>query len=397
MTTAADIMKREYVNIDVSEPLSSLIGKFIKLNESDACVFDKKRFIGLFSHDLLLKSRIDIRGMKLKSVTAPVPHLKNTDDIVKIASLMFDANTTILPVVEKRFIGIVSIFDVLSHIGEISGLEKTKVAEIRHPAPITIGEDEKINKAMELMSENHIDRLPVVDGRGNTSGFLSHIDIMDRFYVHHARRDEGSTAPKAQTRVYTAVRDDILALPVKDFMSKGELIITDEKDSIAAAAKKMIVNRVLSLLILKNGSPSGILTKRDILEAMMSSKFRPMRNIQFARLESIDIDEFAKRWVMKISSFYAEKLAYLVKNELNIALHFKEYKKKGKQHKFSIHARAIFPGGTVASGNAHDWDIRRAVHKAFRDLEHQLRSRFKKSKAAASVRKSSEGGMNGFI
>jgi hypothetical protein len=69
-------------------------------------------------------------------------------------------------------------------------------------------------------------------------------------------------------------------------------------------------------------------------------------------------------------------------------VHIKEYSKTGKRHKFSMHVRVSYPGGTVASSRSHDWDARRALHKSFKDIENRLIHRFKKNiREIPSIRK----------
>ena len=150
MKTAADIVRKNYVSVQADEPVAHLIGKFLTLHEREACVFDNRKFMGMFSHRAFLKSKVDVKTMKVKSVTVPVPHLKKGHDLVEIAALMFYSNAAMLPVINGEFLGVVHVFDVFKSITDIP---EVKVKDVRHPTAITIGEDEKVNKALELMSE----------------------------------------------------------------------------------------------------------------------------------------------------------------------------------------------------------------------------------------------------
>ncbi len=375
MATAGELLRKEYLAVEADEPVASLIGKLVKSNEWTACVLDNSRFIGLFAHDLFLKSRFDIKQAKVRNFVKPVPHLEKRHGLAEIATLMFDSNAAMLPVFNGKMAGVVHVFDVLRRVKEEPELKKMRVMDARHPKAITIPESETINKALEIMHDEHIDRMPVADENGKIAGFLSHIDVMRKYYAHHIKRDLGGGREKTATEVFEPNRKNILKLPVSDFMSKGEILSVSENDLLQEAARKMADNEVLSLLV--RDAENAIITKRDILEAIANTRVKEVRNIQYVGLERLDIDEFTRKWAQKIASYYAEKISFLVKNEFSIAVHIKEYKKSGKSHKFSIHSRVSFPGGTVASGKSHDWDLRRALHKSFRDLEHRLSARHK--------------------
>ena len=381
MMKAADLMRDDFVKIDVSDSVSTLIGRLVNEKKTEACVFDKKRFEGMFSHRALLKTRIDVKNSKISEFVAASPKLREDHDLTQAATLMFDSNLAALPVFRKeKFLGIVSAFDILGHIDEIPGLDHVRVKTIRHPAAITISEDSPVGRALYIMSEEHIDRLPVVDRKREIAGIITHMGLMERFYIHHLKR-EMAQKPRTQTKAFKGERPDILALPVKNFMSKDGIgIITAKEDeTLKAAAKKMAENRVYSLIVPDGKWPRYIVTKRDLLEAIAATRIEELTNIQYIGLDELNMDRFTEDWVKKIASYYSEKIGFLVKNEFDVVVHIKKYKKAGKQHKYSVHLRVNYPGGTVASGKAYDWDIRRALHKGFRDLKNELSHRYKRN------------------
>ena len=121
-------------------------------------------------------------------------------------------------------------------------------------------------------------------------------------------------------------------------------------------------------------------------QAHMISDFA--RHVQIVGLDDVHLTDIQKGWVIEIASSYAEKIQHMVKNEYHIVLHLKEYHKEGRRHKYSIHARINYPGGPIVSSRSHDWEIRTALHKAFRDIENELRHRYKiNPKELPSIRK----------
>ncbi len=93
-----------------------------------------------------------------------------------------------------------------------------------------------------------------------------------------------------------------------------------------------------------------------------------------------ELDEMEKSIVNKLANEYYQKIARSLKNITSLQIHIKTYEdenksRKEKQRKFSIHAKAIAPTSIFASTKAHDWDLARTLHKAFKDLENEIEHR----------------------
>jgi CBS domain-containing protein len=54
-----------------------------------------------------------------------------------------------------------------------------KVGEFMTRRPVTVQEDEGFDRAIDLMSQAHVRRLPVVDRRGRLRGIVSLDDILE--------------------------------------------------------------------------------------------------------------------------------------------------------------------------------------------------------------------------
>lgn len=95
-----------------------------------------------------------------------------------------------------------------------------------------------------------------------------------------------------------------------------------------------------------------------------------MEPIQFIGVK--ELDNVQQTIVNKLSTEYYDKIQRELKNLTSIVVHVKAYEKEGKKSKFSIHLRAIAPTKIFESTKAADWDLARALHKAFKDLERQI-------------------------
>ncbi|MEM4336589.1 MAG: HPF/RaiA family ribosome-associated protein [Candidatus Woesearchaeota archaeon] len=87
------------------------------------------------------------------------------------------------------------------------------------------------------------------------------------------------------------------------------------------------------------------------------------------------LNESEKSILNKLSSEYYEKIRnHFLKNTTKIEIHIKAYDQTGERKKFSVDIKVISPTRkTYVSNKSQDWDFARAIHKAFRDLENQIK------------------------
>ena len=95
--------------------------------------------------------------------------------------------------------------------------------------------------------------------------------------------------------------------------------------------------------------------------------------IQFVGVSDLPPEE--QDVVNKLSTEYFDKIKRSVKNITSLMVHVKLYDAEGARKKYSVHAKAISPAGTFTSEHAADWDLARAVHKSFKNLENEVKHR----------------------
>jgi CBS domain-containing protein len=122
----------------------------------------------------------------------------------------------------------------------------------------TVPPDAPVESAAELMTTKSVTALPVVDG-GRLVGMISESDLL----WHRVPSD-----PTAQIRHYPDT--DPLERPgkVSEVMSPYPLTTRPEAD-VAEVAEQMLENDVRSLPVIDNNRVAGIISRRDILRAMV--------------------------------------------------------------------------------------------------------------------------------
>ena len=102
-------------------------------------------------------------------------------------------------------------------------------------------------------------------------------------------------------------------------------------------------------------------------------KEKTMENeiIQFIGVN--ELEDADQAVVNKLSTEYYEKIKRSLNNLTSMTVHIKTYKDEGGNRlKYSMHTKVIAPTHIFDSEKTSDWDLARALHKTFKDLESQI-------------------------
>lgn len=97
--------------------------------------------------------------------------------------------------------------------------------------------------------------------------------------------------------------------------------------------------------------------------------------VQFIGLNTLQ--PLQQQEVKDITAAAFEKLKRDINTLHTMIVHIKEYQQDGNRQKYSLHVRLNSTARVFESCKAHDWDLRRAVHKAMNDVKQQISRRFK--------------------
>ncbi len=99
-------------------------------------------------------------------------------------------------------------------------------------------------------------------------------------------------------------------------------------------------------------------------------KFGEHEVIQFIGVSDLPAEEQAV--VNTLTTEGYEKIKRKLHNIVNMSVHVKCYQKEGNKKKYSLHVKVAAPTQVFDSSNADDWELPRAVHKAFNDIMNQI-------------------------
>jgi CBS domain-containing protein len=108
-----------------------------------------------------------------------------TDAVSRVAELMKKEDVGSVPVVEtlssRRLVGIVTDRDLVTKV--VAGglaVESATARDAMTFNPATCREDDDVDRAIELMAQRQIRRVPVVDSDGRVTGIISQADVATR-------------------------------------------------------------------------------------------------------------------------------------------------------------------------------------------------------------------------
>jgi CBS domain-containing protein len=104
------------------------------------------------------------------------------------ASIMKDKNVGIVPIiksdVDHKLVGVVTDRDIcLAVVAQNVQPDTVKVQQCMTTFIVTVRPDDDVQKAMTLMSENQVRRIPVVNQEGLLEGMVATADILQRANV----------------------------------------------------------------------------------------------------------------------------------------------------------------------------------------------------------------------
>ncbi len=109
--------------------------------------------------------------------------------------------------------------------------------------------------------------------------------------------------------------------------------------------------------------------------AKIVPKFGTHEMIQFVGVNELNAEE--QELVSRLSTESYEKFTRILKNIEQMVVHIKTYENEGQKKKFALHIRVKAPtSAIIESCKSHDFDLARALHKAFDDIRVQIEHKF---------------------
>jgi predicted transcriptional regulator len=305
-------------------------------------VFDDSKFCGAIRRRFLLQIGTSFPKRLVKNLLMKPPRvtLDMPDDY--IAQLFIDSGLHLLPVFEKD--EMIGVIDRNTFMKEVVSEEigDTGIEEVVSRNVITIKPEENLGKAVGLLKEYNIYKLPVFEnqllGVLNLSNILKYFSRAGKITVSNLRNTKVKDIMR--DAVYSVKRNENLKKVIDEFCKKNisSLVVLNEK-----------------------GYLYGMVTKTDILKKYLSSFTKESFNIRIAsKVEGIDKERIFK----KLSS-----LEKLLDSNSEVFIYFKKGKEKFRGAPLINCRLHLFMPGYTKNISVEGWGVDHAVELALHKIK----------------------------
>ena len=141
------------------------------------------------------------------------------------------------------------------------------VKDVMMSPVVTITEDTPLGEAVALMHKSCISGLPIVDAEGNLTGLVTEYDVIQAMMPRNTDCLLTDT-PNVRAEAMRERFCEIAQQPVSNIMAKNVAAISDH-ETIMDAAGVVLIRKFKRVPVVREGKPVGIVSRVDILKAML--------------------------------------------------------------------------------------------------------------------------------
>jgi acetoin utilization protein AcuB len=146
--------------------------------------------------------------------------------------------------------------EVEKRVHEKGVTQTMRVKNRMTPNPIVANPKTNYNEALRLMKLNHIKHLPIIDDKGKPIGIVTQ---------HNMLRATPSPVTTLNVFEIATFLDNV----TMESIMTSPVLAVDESCSITNAANFMLINKIDSLLVMRDGTLAGIITIADIFKTFI--------------------------------------------------------------------------------------------------------------------------------
>ncbi|WP_049997253.1 CBS domain-containing protein [Halococcus sediminicola] len=274
----ADIATTDHAEVSADQRLGKVRARFEDENPRGLIVTDDGEYVGVITQRSLMQSHVE-DSTKANALMTSAPQVERTADVREVARMLVEGNTKVAPVFEGDSLwGIVTADAILEAV--LDNLDALVVSQIYTDDVIAVSEDTRVGRAINLLREHGISRLPVENEAGYLTGVVTTHDLVDFVVRNMDQPTEGERSGDS---------DRMLDIPVYDLMnSPVETASRDE--SVREAVTRMLDSDYNGLVVTSpedDRTIDGVLTKTDVLRALTFTEEDHM-DVQITNIDLLD-------------------------------------------------------------------------------------------------------------
>lgn len=182
--------------IESTVSVSKAIGTMLRDDSYNVFCMDGREVSTINARELLTSR--DVKNMKISPLLHKVQAIRRNDTLEKAAAIMSHNRMRAVPVVEDgKIIGAVNIKEIIKLLNQES-LNWISASDILTQNPITVGSNELLSSARQIMATKKIDHLPVISG-GKVSQVLTSMHLL-HFAIPEERIGSGMRGRNTEKR-----------------------------------------------------------------------------------------------------------------------------------------------------------------------------------------------------
>jgi CBS domain-containing protein len=360
--TVKDIYSEKFNTVLENDSASKCLESFKKgLPPVLAVLDDRNRYVGMVSRRSVLRRRLDLSRLKVKSLMVAAPEVSLGESLSRVAKLMIGSGVRQLPVFDKnKIVGFITDEGVIhAVVGAQWG--GNPVETIMTRAPHTMEANRSVGAVLGLMREFEISHVPIME-RGRLAGLVSVQDILENLYFPPKRMGNNDVAGD---------RIDTLGVAAKGIMSTP--VITVAPNTIMRDCEKMMHDHDISCLCVVDGERLvGVVTKLDFLEPISQMETAERRlTVQFG-VKDVEISPEQQQFMMAEFDSFAHRFKDAFQLG-SLFVYIKSHRGTSMRGTPMVHCRLQFrttKGSFFAAGEG--WGVEPTFKVALDRLERRL-------------------------
>ncbi|MFX1512267.1 MAG: CBS domain-containing protein [Promethearchaeota archaeon] len=354
--TIKDIIEKDYGQLTHEDTVSKVLNLIVNQGEHVCIITDDKGFLsGVVRERDLIGKKVQPQTNMMRLLKS-VPELTEETELLVAAERLFDSNSRVLPVVDKtgKVIGIITDVNlVLALLSE--DIATQSVIEIAMEIPPSLESNESVSKAITILRNQGISRIPIMENGRVLSIFSTH-DACS--LLSPATRATDGDISGYKLNIKSEVNVGAVARP---------LVLIKPVTRIKQAIHTMIEQSVSSVLIGDENEIYGLLTVRDIIAHILQQNKTEKYIIQVSGAPDSDVRAVAfdrgSRIINRYQSFLGEGS--------NLHIRFKKipYQSKRGMFRWKCQVRLITDRGHSFSASADEWGSEAACIKTIEKLD----------------------------
>lgn len=278
----ADIMSSPVYVINADEPVSRARKLMLRHRIGTLLVLNEGKMVGIVTKSDITNRLAQAEPLWRRRPIDQIPiKLLMTESVITIypeasisqaAALMLENGVHNVPVVKNDIVGIITRTDLMRYVAENSEEMKTKIPKLMTEDVVSVHRHHTINHVIDEMNRNEIERVIVKDDAGKSVGIISSkslaLNLLTDFQgdlstknIKLARKSSpGGQKTFRYVKEVPLVAEDIMVSPISSI---------DVNENVSEAAKKMIEEGVNALPVSDGEDIVGILSRTDIMKAIL--------------------------------------------------------------------------------------------------------------------------------